>query len=91
MSDESRPFKGPYETQIDPKDEFGYWQVAEGDGSVIVSLLSHDQAEQLRLALELLELLPRIERYIEAGISMGDLNESMSLHAAIQALKEPRP
>jgi len=90
MSDESRPFKGPYETQIDPKDEFGYWQVAEGDGSVIVSLLSHDQAEQLRLALELLELLPRIERALDRGGDQGSV-ACLEVQDEINALKEPRP
>jgi len=87
MSDESRPFKGPYETQIDPKDEFGYWQVAEGDGSVIVSLLSHDQAEQLRLALSLLELLPEIEKAAHLNLSYSALSD---LRAKLAALKEPR-
>jgi len=86
MSDESRPFKGPFQVRWTP---FCMPAVIGRDSEIFKG--QPDEAEQIRLALELLELLPRIERYIEAGISMGDLNESMSLHAAIQALKEPRP
>jgi len=88
MSDESRPFRGPFTAEADPNYEHGYWRITQGNGEPIISLCEQSGAEQLRLALELLELLPEIERAAKLELSYSGLER---LRDAIVALKEPRP
>ena len=88
MSDESRPFRGPFTAEADPNCEHGYWRITQGNGEPIISLCEQSGAEQLRLALELLELLPEIEEALRKG--SYDEPSCFQLRERIAALKEPR-
>jgi len=92
MSDESRPFKGPFRIgKVHPETKIkrAWCELLDGSGQEppCFIFLTVPQAEQLRLALSLLELLPEIEKAAHLNLSYSALSD---LRAKLAALKEPR-
>lgn len=104
MTTTPRPFRGPYEvrwhpddTDLLPHDKHPGWTIWEGSGAARkrikrINKLCRAECEQIKLGLELVEMLPKLEHYIAlqvaARLGSGTDFEGNELLARLRALRE---